>query len=285
MNIDNSDDLIRTLKVLYPARRTRRLFQPTERWRQSMPAAQSDAEKEYLMGYGRTAFRRFVTEDMAPKTWNRVANAGQKRLLAYVEALQALQAGDNLALQKACLNLMRSRLFGGTAEDNLSAPEQPLEHASEALKKISKVLGSLHNTARGLRAASERLMELLVRDPEGARSTFAAELSNQLKQVRLVLWYRNGRMIPALVCPELSAAFLIRTLMSAAGANVGIRLCPNCSRVFLQKRPDQNYCSVRCREAHRVARFRAKQAASKRGGARVSKTVMRGPGKDRRKAQ
>jgi len=172
-----------------------------------------------------------------------------------------LKTGDNLTLQKACLTLMKSRLFQTSLSETPALPEG----APEKVRALSKVIQSLTEVSNGLQERAGGLMNLLVCDADDARATFAAELSRHLEGVKLVLRYRDREMIPALVCPTVSAAFLLRTLMSAAGANVGIRLCPNCGNVFLQKRPDQNYCSVRCREAHRVARFRARKKSRPKG--------------------
>jgi hypothetical protein len=220
-----------------------------------VPASPNATEKEYVMGYGRMPFRRFSKEDLNPKAWKQAIDSDQGVILACVEALQALETGDSLTLQKACLTLMKSRLFQTSLSETVPLPEG----ASEKMRALSKAIQSLAEVSKDLQGGAEGLMNLLVRDADGARATFAAELSRHLEGVRLVLRYRDREMIPTLVCPTLSAAFLLRTLMSAVGANVGIRLCPNCGNVFLQKRPDQNYCSVRCREAHRVARFRARQ--------------------------
>jgi len=68
-----------------------------------------------------------------------------------------------------------------------------------------------------------------------------------------VLWWTNKTFRPALWCPTMKIAFYARALLG------GIRICPHCDGLFFQDRPDQNYCSVAHREAHRVARWRLQQ--------------------------
>lgn len=104
----------------------------------------------------------------------------------------------------------------------------------------------------------------LMREPGYIESMLARELSSRLEDVRLVMWQWQGRTTPALLCPEIATALLIRVLMSAVGTRAGLRLCPKCGKIFLQKRQDQDYCTVKCREAHRVARHRANKKTSRR---------------------
>jgi hypothetical protein len=102
----------------------------------------------------------------------------------------------------------------------------------------------------------------LLKEPGFAQHMLVKELSNQLDSIRLVLWRRGNRVAPALFCPDVGAALFVRVVMSAVGATAGLRLCPKCGQVFMQKRADQSYCSVRCREAHRVERWRSQKAKS-----------------------
>jgi endogenous inhibitor of DNA gyrase (YacG/DUF329 family) len=105
----------------------------------------------------------------------------------------------------------------------------------------------------------------------------AKELSTRLENVRFVMWQWDGEMGPALFCPDKATALLIRVVMSAVGAKAGLRLCPKCGQPFLQKRADQDYCSVKCREAHRVERWRAgrKSFESRPKESRARKSLKR----------
>lgn len=95
------------------------------------------------------------------------------------------------------------------------------------------------------------------------------ELSDKISAFsRLVLWWSGKYFTPAIWCDDMTTAFYVRALLDVVGGK-GLRVCPHCSEVFLQQRPDQNYCSVAHREAHRVARWRVMKASkSKRKGAK-----------------
>jgi len=81
-------------------------------------------------------------------------------------------------------------------------------------------------------------------------------MSEALDSVRLVLWWSGKQLRPALYCPQAKAALYTMLLMKiAAGRGWGV--CPYCGQFFVQKRSDQNYCTIAHREAHRVARWRA----------------------------
>jgi hypothetical protein len=101
----------------------------------------------------------------------------------------------------------------------------------------------------------------------------AWQLSYEVSQAiffwtRLVLWWTpSRRFTPAIWCQDMRSAFYVRALLTAAGGK-GLRICPHCDEPFLQVRPDQSYCSIAHREAHRVARWRAVIASKsrKKGG-------------------
>jgi hypothetical protein len=94
-------------------------------------------------------------------------------------------------------------------------------------------------------------------------------LSNELRDARLVLWWADRRFRPALWCPNVKTAFYARVLLGVVGGK-GFAVCPHCGNGFVQDRPDQEYCSISHREAHRVARWRAqqKQKAIEKGNKR-----------------
>jgi hypothetical protein len=92
---------------------------------------------------------------------------------------------------------------------------------------------------------------------------------------RLVLWWTGDRFTPAIMCEDIKTAFYVRALLSAVRGK-GLHICPHCNDPFLQQRPDQNYCSIAHREAHRVARWRAVKA---------KKSKEKGPRHGSRKAR
>jgi hypothetical protein len=187
-----------------------------------IPAPSSEKEGDAYSNQARVPVRRFTDNDLTGSTWKQVSGGQQQRILNYVEALRAIEAKDQLALEKAYMGLKA--------------------HAGAITRNVTQIL---------------------LREPGAAQVMLANELSGQLEEVRLILWYWKEQMVPALLCPDVATAFLLHVFMSATGASAGVRLCPRCGHVFLQKRRDQDYCSIKCREAHRVARFRAEQAAAK----------------------
>jgi hypothetical protein len=120
----------------------------------------------------------------------------------------------------------------------------------------------------------------LVQDPDYVPDTLVYDVSRQLDGVRLVLWKKmpNRKLGLGLFCPNLGVAFWIHSLLSALGTAKGFRICPKCGNVFLQARPDQDYCSIRCRESHRLERWRAKKKLKGHSKKTVgSKSQRRGP--------
>ena len=104
------------------------------------------------------------------------------------------------------------------------------------------------------------IVKASLNEPGFLQDTLVKDLCNRLDSVRLVLWKTQGRIAPGILCPDISTAFFVHLLMSAVGARASLRLCPKCGKIFLQKRADQDYCSVKCRESHRVERWRARKA-------------------------
>src|SRR5215469_11698102 len=81
-------------------------------------------------------------------------------------------------------------------------------------------------------------------------------LEKFLSRTRLTYWVRNGssELQPAVFCPDLGTAMAVHVILNGA-----MRVCPHCGTIFTAQHLKQQYtCSVRCREAHRIARFRAR---------------------------
>jgi hypothetical protein len=74
--------------------------------------------------------------------------------------------------------------------------------------------------------------------------------------VRLTLWQtkadKKGRkeVLLGLYCPDSKAAVAADMLLRR-----DFKICTHCNVPFMAKRPKQTACSVKCREAHRSARF------------------------------
>lgn len=119
-----------------------------------------------------------------------------------------------------------------------------------------------------LRELVEQVRAARKAEPDKPERVLSERLSDMLALVRLVLWWneKERRFLPALYCAGgIPDAAFVRLLLSVAAGKkaLGLRVCPHCSTLFLQGRPDQEYCSIRCREAYRVARWRGKQKKSR----------------------
>jgi hypothetical protein len=79
-------------------------------------------------------------------------------------------------------------------------------------------------------------------------------LQKILAGARLVYWIRKSDMQigPAVYCHDFKTAIAIHLILQDT-----FRVCPHCNTTFLAERPKQMCCSVECREAHRIARWRA----------------------------
>jgi hypothetical protein len=167
---------------------------------------------------------------------------------ATVELIQALKnPSDTIALKRA------KDGFEDVYKVKRNEPSDLLELGEEFANALAKFTGqspreaveTLERKRPGPRAAA---------DPRWLLSYEVSEMLNLSS--RLVLWWTGERFTPAIWCDDIKTAFYVRALLSAVGG-VGLRTCPHCSDLFFQERPDQNYCSIAHREAHRVARWRA----------------------------
>jgi predicted nucleic acid-binding Zn ribbon protein len=106
-------------------------------------------------------------------------------------------------------------------------------------------------------ALRERIAEFWAttpRVPDAALVNLPPALSQEMSAARLVLWWnkRRKQFLPAIFCPDYRAALFVQVAMK------DLRACPDCDKPFIPDRPDQEYCSVRCRERHRQRRRRDK---------------------------
>jgi len=191
-----------------------------------------------------------VREHLAPED--------AQHFVAMVELTTALQnPSDSIALRKAEERLKRA--YESKAPTDLSRFID--EQFSEEVKKNTDL------------SPEEAMKVMFGRRPSSraskdARWLLSEELSETLSaSARLGRWWTGKRFTPAIWCEDVKTAFYVRALLDVVGGK-GLRICPHCSEVFFQQRPDQNYCSVAHREAHRVARWRAMKLSKRKGGKR-----------------
>lgn len=195
-----------------------------------IPCRQEEAEgtANFLSGFaGLGPVRSLRREELNPKNskvWALLGPEKQKQLVSTIQLLYAVQTKDPLAI--------------ANAYERISEEEKPL------IKAARSAIASAFKTY-----PSDEIRRIL---------------SKELLPLRLVLWKsKEGKLVPAFYSPDLSSGLLLYSLLKAIGSEGGLAVCPRCGTPFLQKRADQEFCSIECREAHRVARWRAKKKIAK----------------------
>ena len=93
--------------------------------------------------------------------------------------------------------------------------------------------------------------------------------TEKVSQARLVLWRRSEKtdkqFWPAVYCPDLKTALFARAALR------DLLCCPSCDKAFRPERPDQQYCSLRCRERFRQRRRRANLLPRTKGSRKVKR--------------
>jgi predicted nucleic acid-binding Zn ribbon protein len=113
---------------------------------------------------------------------------------------------------------------------------------------IANALDKLFGTAPHIAAVWKRVPRTQL-----APSVLPKEFSDRIASARLVLWWnvKLKRFQPAIFCEDLKTAMFVRAALR------DLRACPSCDMPFRPERPDQEYCSLRCRERFRQRRRRA----------------------------
>ena len=174
------------------------------------------------------------------KLWGRLSKRERERLLALITFRKAMEEKDALAianLEAAYRSILAEVL-------HLEASE--LGNAQSAIQTFARLYAKNSGPSTG---TPQRIL--------------AKVLSNVLGKAQLVLWWKDNerRFLPAIYCPDVATALYVRALVKFVGGK-SFLVCPHCGGFFVQQRSDQDYCSIRCREAHRVARWR--EAKSRR---------------------
>ena len=177
--------------------------------------------------------------------WKKLEPAEQKRFLGLVALRQALEARDPLATEK--LEEMYRKLVPDIRRCSWPTPS-PTEQ-----ERMTDVIES---------SMARTMAEWGTPKPPGYLPLL---LTRALRRARLVLWWHDEqqRFLPAVYCPDVATALYVCALVRIIGGRA-LLVCPRCGKPFVQERSDQDYCSIRCREAHRVARWRAAKGKSKK---------------------
>lgn len=209
--------------------------------------------------------REFEDADFR-RVLRRLREDEKAHFFSLVELITALQSNDALALTHA-----RERL-----EKSLELRRKPPESKMNGLFESDDstiVLTSIFGLQPGQEVEASKLwygLALSAREKQDARWLLSRQLSARLHHVELVLWWTGKYFAPALYCGHEPSALYVRALLGLAGTTKTLMVCPHCGTPFIQERTDQQYCSVAHREAHRVARWRARKKGGKKNPQKVS---------------
>jgi hypothetical protein len=205
----------------------------------------ADGKATFIPGRGSIIHVRAVSLEEL-KRFARKMNKANGELFSALLALKgALETRDDLALANAKVRLENVRLLDSDYQKFAIGIEKSQRRLDKLLAPVIDLLPELHP------------------DPELQESPawiFSSEVSRIVgHSAQIVLWEEQGAFRPALFCQDLITALYLHTFFIAPNGILGFRACPYDGEQFFQNRPNQDYCSPAHREAHRVARFRARQ--------------------------
>ncbi len=224
--------------------------------------------------YGRllpASILEIFEDDHAPqifeKRYGQLANSQWAGLKAAMALIQAMEKPDPRHLQDYVK-------FQASAE--VDAEEELVKRLSKVFRipEAHETFAAMLATVRGLRERtwSEQWAKLKQRTAAGGSRVAAAELMLQLnrwvREARFVMYFDRSqeRLLPALYCPDAGtglAAMIFNRVPTPRGLGVCRR--PACQKSFLRMRPGQQYCSLRCGNADRKARERARESQKQKG--------------------
>lgn len=169
------------------------------------------------------------------KLWRSLGKRETERLLALIAFRKATEERDAVAVANLEEGYRRILVEVLQLEDTKTA------EAQSAIQTFARLFAKDSGPSTG---TPQRIL--------------AKVLSNALRKAQLVLWWKDTerRFLPAIYCPDVATALYVSALLGIVGGRA-LLVCPHCGEPFVRQRSDQDYCSIRCREAHRVARWRA----------------------------
>lgn len=204
-----------------------------------------------VVSSGFTVAVREVTEEDKNKNFGLAQGKEVQHFTAIVHLLTAMAKKDRVAARTALQRLSDLRAV-----------------RAKALGEYPAQFGRLLAGYYGLQPAQEReaieifegrcLLPTVRGNPE---KVLWDEINEKLLQVQLVPWWKKGEIIPALYCSDPKVVPYVYLLVHKKWG-----LCSHCGEWFRKDRPDQEYCTIAHREAHRVARWRAMKKTQKKKG-------------------
>jgi hypothetical protein len=185
-----------------------------------------------------------------------------KEFVALLALRGALETRDELALAKAKERLEQVYRLREAAD----ASRSPLQDA-ESRRKFSEWIAPLIGLPP---EESFKHYEGLRPGPRAMENPYRL-LSYEVSRIvgmwaSVVLWWVDGKFIPAIYCFDMKTALYIHTFFIAPAGGLGFRICPYDGEQFFQARPNQEYCCLRHREDYRVARWRNKEKTQRNNG-------------------
>jgi hypothetical protein len=183
---------------------------------------------------------------------DRLTKQGWNLLSAVISLKNAIASKDELAMKNVLPRFVafyQDALADRCKED----PEDPQHDVvSEMVLKQSK-----------LASQNPKWVDGALENPAFIMVWLTQFLERFLSQSRLTYWVKDGtsELQPGIFCPDLETAVAVYVILDGL-----IRVCPHCGTTFVAQRPKHFCCTVRCREAHRVARHRARKAKTKKKG-------------------
>jgi len=200
---------------------------------------------------------RATPEQVKQRAYDGLANFDTKKPLQPVCVFGTDYLKEKSALHREVLKSMRAEWPLFIAATQLRAAHEG-GNSYEIDKAFRKLLAALPEKSGDDDALRERIAEFWSAAPWSAKAAplnLPPALSHEMSGAHLVLWWnsRKKQFLPAIVCPDYKTAMFVRVALK------DLRACPDCDKPFIVERPDQEYCSVPCRERHRQRRRRDKK--------------------------
>jgi hypothetical protein len=209
-----------------------------------------------------TLVRPFENSDFK-RAMQQLPEAEKAHFLAVFALVDAIEKKDSLALRGAIDRMKEALVLRRKVAKNL-AVEQSDE---EKIQSLYHTLSVLFGLGTGHKEEAKEIwdgVKLSPREETNAQWLLSRQISQELLGVQLVLWWTGQDFTPALYCPYPPAALYVQALLAITRKAKAFAGCPYCGNLFMQERTDQHYCCVAHREAHRVARWRARKKKGRR---------------------
>ena len=225
-----------------------------------IPASRAEAAGEATFGveFGPPKPVRIFTKDDRQRAIKRINGKEGKLFDALLALRGALESRDALQIEAARARLERFyRLREDEDPPYVSKDPEIDRQFAEVLAQRSglspeEAIKHFEGLRPGPRAKS---------DPFRLLSYEVSQRVSGPLETELVLWWDGKEFRPAIYCSDHVSALYVHTFFLG---RTRYRICPTCGERFEQLRPNQDYCTVAHREAHRVKRFRNAKKSQQR---------------------